>query len=109
MDEFRYIFENSDIEVICVSETWFCPEMFDSIFKLNGYQLFRNDREAHAGGVAIYVKENMSCRILTKSKQIGTTEFLFLEINSNYEKLLVECVYRNLKTTDYSNFIEAFM
>ena len=56
MDEFRYIFENSGINVIAISETWFDKNMPDSLFKVKDYKLFRADRISHAEGVAIYVR-----------------------------------------------------
>lgn len=57
MDEFRYTFAKSNVDVICVSETWFQPELEDSLFALNSYQLFRADRGRRGGGVAIYIKK----------------------------------------------------
>ena len=53
MDEFRDLFEKSFLDVICVSETWFSPNMPDNMFKLNGFKLMRADRIRHAGGNAI--------------------------------------------------------
>ena len=53
MDEFRHLFENSGINAICVSETWFTPILPDTLFNLKGYKLFRADRCTRAGGAAI--------------------------------------------------------
>lgn len=39
MDEFRFIFEESDIDILCVSESWFYPEIQDTFYDLSGYRL----------------------------------------------------------------------
>lgn len=67
MDEFRFIFEESNIDIICVSESWFYIDVRDSIYNLKGYRLFRSDRITHAGGVAIYVKTNIRCKFKCKN------------------------------------------
>lgn len=46
IDEFRYIFESSNVDIICVSETWFIPKVKDNCYSLRGYKLFRNDRNS---------------------------------------------------------------
>lgn len=60
VDEFRLIFENSQIDVICVSVTWLNRNIPDSIVNLSGYKLHRADRKTRGGGVAIFVKSNVS-------------------------------------------------
>lgn len=112
LDEFRSVFENSTVDIICVSETWLNKFTPDSVIRLNGYKVFRNDRDSHAGGVAIFVKNHIACRFLSKScrnssnfnendENVGTgvsrtnyVEYIFIEILSSGRKLLVGCVYR---------------
>lgn len=36
IDELRFIFQDSEIDVICISETWFVTSMPDSLFKIDG-------------------------------------------------------------------------
>lgn len=58
-DEFRFIFENSNIDSICVSETWFQPFTNNNAVNIEGYKLYRVDRNSdktRGGGVAIYLK-----------------------------------------------------
>ena len=43
-------------DIICVSETWLCPEVLSSELFIPRYSLFRLDRSRHGGGVAIYAK-----------------------------------------------------
>lgn len=101
-DEFKYIFSTSGVDLICVSETWFHYEIQDGIFSLPGYRLFRADRKSHAGGVAIYVRNGISC-IVKKSSFLtsfddsvanASIEYLFVEVTTSRSKSLIGCVYR---------------
>lgn len=94
IDEFRYLFENSGVDAVCVSETWFNDGHNDQLVKLDGYRLYRSDRKYNAGGVAIYVKNNMSSKAVCTFNAENDIEFLLVEINSCFEKLLLGCVYR---------------
>ena len=105
MDEFKSVFEKSGVDIICVSETWFSPTMHDNPVKLIGFKLFRADRDTHAGGVAIYVRQGISCKVVIKSNQSCLSEFIFLEVRSDLSKLLLCCAYRKHRTVDFSEVI----
>lgn len=102
IDEFRFIFEDSNVDVICVSETWFRCDMPDDIFKVKGYRLFRADRQGHAGGSCVYIKENVVCKLISSSTAESTIEFLFLEIVNGTNKILIGSVYRPNRNIDFS-------
>ena len=53
IDELRLQTEIYEPDVIFVTETWFKAE---SDANINNYNIFRNDRKTHGGGVCIYVK-----------------------------------------------------
>lgn len=67
MDEFRFIFENSDLHVICVSETWLSKSIVDTMVAMNGFNMYRADRDDGYGGVAIYVKKGFTCNVKSRS------------------------------------------
>lgn len=67
IEEFKFVFENSNVDVICVSETWFTEETLSDMVSINGYKLFRADRKGHAGGVAVYIKRGISCKVILSS------------------------------------------
>lgn len=94
IDEFRVTFENSGVDVVCVSETWLNKNTPDSLVSLMGYKIYRADRRTRGGGVAIYVRKGILCRLVSESMEDEGIEHLFVEINTNDEKLLVGCVYR---------------
>lgn len=105
IDEFRYIFQNSKIDIICVSETWFRPEICDNVYNLQDYKLYRADRPSHAGGVAIYVKNNIKCNVINRSGPTDKIEFILLEISNGIEKLLLGNVYRPHRNIDLGPLI----
>ena len=45
--------ENPDI--ICVTETWLHPDVPDSLFCPNGYNIIRQDRNGRGGGVSFFL------------------------------------------------------
>lgn len=71
IDEFRYVFETSYIDIICISETWFDSNTTDSYVSLNGYNVFRNDRKGFAGGVVIYVKKELILTIFVDQTRMN--------------------------------------
>lgn len=94
IDEFRYLFGDSDFDAICISETWFTDAHNDKLVELMNYQLFRCDRRGNGGGVAIYIKNNISCKLLQTFSAENDVEYILVELNSFGEKLLLGCVYR---------------
>ncbi|XP_075163338.1 uncharacterized protein LOC142235973 [Haematobia irritans] len=109
LDELRFLFVNSGIDVICIAETWLWPEYTDSQFAVDGYQLYRADRGSLGGGVAIFVRNGFSCKVLTKSTRDDLIEFLFLEIRSSVSKMLISTVYRPNRTISYEALIRELM
>ena len=111
MDEFRDIFENSEVDVVCVSETWFSQSILDSFVNLKGYKIFRSDRLPsdelhHGGGVAIYVKNNLNCRVIIKNNDHSTMEYIFIQINSIGQKILLGTVYRRRHDIDIQPVVD---
>ena len=105
-DEFRVTFENSFVDIICVSETWLMESTPDSLINLNGYRTFRADRSTRGGGVAIYVKDGIKCHFKCKSIDGEKVEYLFIEVVSEGSKMLIGCVYRPDKYIDMTSFME---
>lgn len=95
MDEFRYIFTSSGVDIICISETWFHIDTQDITYNLPAFTLYRADRLTNAGGVCIYVRNELRCSIKVKSPGGNDIEYLFLEIAvTGDDKILLGCIYR---------------
>lgn len=106
MEEFRYTFEKSNTDIICVSETWFQPELHDSLFALNGYKLYRADRGRRGGGVAVYIRCEITCKIILKSTVGDPMEFIFLEVAHHKQILMVGVAYHPNKRINPQLFID---
>ena len=42
-------------DVICITESWLCPDILDPEILISGYQTMRQDRNRHGGVVLMYV------------------------------------------------------
>ncbi|KAJ1529557.1 hypothetical protein ONE63_006329 [Megalurothrips usitatus] len=105
-EEFCHIFNNSGIDVIAVSETFFKPS---SVTSLNGYNVFCNNRIGKGGGgVAVYVKQCIECKILSisESQYSHKPEYIILEIKLQGTAVLFACIYRPPKIGNLDIFLE---
>ena len=69
---------------MAVSETWLQEDTLDAAVALPGYNLVRRDRcGKRGGGVAIYVREELTVRVLSSSSDtfISRPEYIFAEIS----------------------------
>lgn len=105
LDEFRYIFEKSNIDIICISETWFNDAIGDGLILVNGYKIYRSDRSSHGGGVAIYIRDHISAKVICKSDSLSKIEYIFIEIGGNEQKILIGCIYRPNKYVSVDNLL----
>ena len=78
----------------------------DSLYNINGYGLYRDDRIGHGGGAAIYVKSGISCKFIEKSKVNCLLKYIFVEISTGCNKILVGSIYRKNRDVYYSQLIE---
>jgi len=94
IDEFRFLFTQSNVEVICVSEG-------DSSIICEGFNVYWFDRTGHAGGVAIYVNVKLKCKVVLKQPSDSTIEYILLELpNKSHGRTLLGCIYRPNRTID---------
>ncbi|XP_075157688.1 uncharacterized protein LOC142230955 [Haematobia irritans] len=105
MDEFRYIFEQSGVDIICVSETWFNSSISDNLVRTYGYTALRNDRCSVGGGVAIYIKNHFWHKVICKSMHNDIVEYIFIELMFNGRKSLVGCIYRPNKNIPFDSLL----
>ena len=91
--ELEIVLNDNDIDIIGLSETRLDETVRDSDVNINGYNIYRNDRNTNGGGVAIYVKESLSePTVKIKSDKL---ELVALEFTPNHAKpFLVMCWYR---------------
>lgn len=94
-DEFKMIFEDSLIDIVCVSETWFNPNLNSNLFSLKGFKKpYRADRiRTTGGGVAIFVKNYIrSCHVKC-SDGTDSCDYYFIDIFEGDNKCSVGTIY----------------
>ena len=65
VDELAIVAAINEIEIICITETWFTPNIPDSAISIPNFIVFRNDRLSSVrGGVCIYINCNITCKRL---------------------------------------------
>jgi exonuclease III len=60
IDHVKMWVSQADPDIFIVSETWLTDETLDSDVSMDGYNVFRADRNGKDGGVAIYTR-NILC------------------------------------------------
>ncbi|KAE8751231.1 hypothetical protein FOCC_FOCC002059 [Frankliniella occidentalis] len=108
--EFQLLFDNSELDIIAVSETFFKD---DCVLHLDGFNTFAANRTSHdGGGVVVYVKNIYCCKILSASKsptvRTQQPDYVIFEISLKECKLLFACVYRPPKAGHFNIFANDF-
>ena len=80
-------------DIFLVSETKLDDFFPNNQFSLNGYKMFRRDRNGSGGGLCIYVKETIAAKQLNLHLDIDN-EAIFLEINIRSRKWLIVGLYK---------------
>ena len=60
LEQIKRIAELSKATVMCFTETWLDESVSDSEINIPGYNVVRNDRSTHGGGVCMYIRTNIS-------------------------------------------------
>ena len=78
------------VDILIVSETKIDDSFTTNQFMIPGYSMpFRKDRNSHGGGLLIYVREEIPCKMLKTNNVPGDIEGIFLELNIDNNKWLV--------------------
>lgn len=97
IDYIREILSNTNIHVICVTETWLNASHTNQMVKIPNYNIIRNDRDSankkRGGGVAIYIRNDMQFSIAGKSGQNHPLEYIIARISAGTNTIEVGCAY----------------
>lgn len=73
-DEFTFLVQNYDMDIVCVSETWFQDSVLETAFSISNYNFLNKSRVSqHGGGVAIYVKSTINPTWTFRKNMFGRT------------------------------------
>ena len=80
-----------ELDVIGITESWAHKDIDNSELHIDGYNMFRKDRPSRGGGVILYVKEHIPCKLLDSKEDI---ESIWCEIGDIYSKCNIALYYR---------------
>ena len=82
--------------IMCLTETWLNSTHKDSDITFDSFKVFRTDRRSAncRGGVAIYVKNDVSCEAIDLPGNDHNIEILMLRITLRMRNLLLVAIYR---------------
>ena len=87
LSQFQSFVLSSNIDIICVTETWLTNGIFDQEILPHNYCVHRNDRKSRGGGVLIATKSSINASLISKSDHL---EVISLHLHL---QLLLCCTY----------------
>lgn len=78
-------------DIICIVETWLCPDIMDKELSIDNYYLVRLDRDRHGGGIAMYVKNHLSFSVI---KLVPELEFCAVNLFYSNINVCIALSYR---------------
>nr|CAI5854080.1 unnamed protein product [Callosobruchus analis] len=61
---FKTYIDSSDIDIITLTETWLNHQISSETVTLDKYKFLRADRGSRGGGVGVYIKKIINCRMI---------------------------------------------
>ena len=102
MEELRIIAKSSNAAIIGISESKLDGSVFEPEIEIDDYKILRCVRSRHGGGVACYIRNDLSYNIISAfSSEIVSVFFEILLLNS--KPITVGTIYR---PPNQSNFLE---
>ena len=81
-------------DVIAITETFLDNSIADNEIEIDGFHPpFRNDRNRHGGGVAVFVKKHLSALRITEAED-PILEMIWIKIRHSNNVLYFNCTYR---------------
>ena len=68
-------------DIFLISETQTDNSFPNCQFSINGYRMFRRDRNRFGGSLCLYVKDSIASKQLNSHKENVDAEAIYLEIN----------------------------
>ena len=107
IDEIRFLLNNTNLDILCISEAWLDNTITDAQVKVDGYAIERNDRNRHGGGVAMYIRDTLDYKL--RDDLDSDTECLWIDLKISSEmNMLLCCLYRPPSSNNayYDNMLD---
>ena len=94
IEEFRIYVRTRQFDITSVNETMLDNSIFNTEIAVHGYELVRNDRHRHGGGVALYIRDSINYKI-RNDLAIASLETVTVEIfKPKAKSFLINTWYR---------------
>ena len=93
----KEIFTNN-IDILLLSETKLDQSFPSNMFSMEGFRMFREDRNQNGGGLIFYVNENIACRVIDLN--ITDIEVIAIEVNFKNIRWILLGLYKPPSTND---------
>ena len=101
-DELKQLFLNNSFNICAFSETKLSSCFSDGEFAVDGYKLFRQDRNERGGGLIIYIHDDLPHRNLIEfSGNYEGIEYLSFEFIMKSRKWYISYIYRPPRISDH--------
>ena len=96
----KELLETHSVDILFLAETKIDESFTDAQFAVDGFHFWRKDRSAYGGGLAVYVRADLSCDRKC-NLDFKIIESLAIEIRIDTIKWLINGVYRPQSIKDY--------
>ena len=104
IDELKLLLStNSNIDIVCVTETHFSHDILDAEIQIDGFNIYRHDRDfsldtskhaiSHGGGSIIYVRTDLNVFLTPGSN--SAPDSLAVTLETAVGSVCVACIYRS--------------
>lgn len=78
IDELRRIFEDVNIHIIVLSESWLKSYGSNTSVNIEGFDIIRNDRQKiQSGGVAVFIKKGLKAKVVRRPRTSNLNIFFW--------------------------------
>jgi hypothetical protein len=90
-----------DVSVVFISKTWWSDT---SAVNINGFNLFRKDRDSRGGGVCIYIRNSLKSYIIDVELLCSNLiEQIWCIVDLGSERIICGCIYRPGSSSNLEN------
>ena len=95
------ILNGNRIDIFGISETKIDASLTNAQFSIDGFELYRQDRDCKGGGIFVYIKNSLPHRLLNAHTGLtNDVEYMSFEICFKRRKWFLVCMYRPPKVSN---------
>ena len=105
--EISNLLHESSFDALLLSETKLDSSFQNSLYEIDDYVMYRQDKRSNSGGLLAYISKNVPSTLGPVNFSHETAECMTIELNIKENKIMLVCMYKNPKMTA-QNFKEMF-